>query len=111
MQIILHPSTQETATGATSLYVEPDFAITALVVSVSQISLQLLGNVTMKVQYSADGTNWFDVPNLSTGNITATGSMTVSLAGGFATGDNVRLSWTFNNANSITFTAFALGVK
>lgn len=111
MQIILHESSQETATGNTLDYVEPGFTITALVVTVSQISVNLLGNVMMKVQYSFDGSTWLDVPNLATGAITATNTITVNLSGGFPTGDHVRLAWTFNNANSITFTAFALGVK
>lgn len=111
MQILLHPSAQEVATGNSDDAIEPNFAITALVIDVTQISAQLFGNVTMKVQYSLDGTNWFDIPNLATGNITATGAMTISLSGGFATGDHLRVVWTFNNANSITFTAFALGVK
>jgi hypothetical protein len=111
MQLILHSSSQETTTGNSGDYIEPDFAAIALIINVSAISLQLFGNIVMKVQHSADGSNWFDIPNLATGNITATGALTVSLAGGFATGDHIRLVWTFTNANSITFTAFAVGVK
>lgn len=111
MQVTLHPSAQETATGNGAGYEEPGLAVTALIVSVTQISVQLFGNVVIKVQHSADGTNWFDIPNLATGNITSTGALTVSLAGGFAIGNHIRLVWTFTNANSITFTAFAVGVK
>lgn len=111
MQIILHPLAQRQSTGTAEPYQEPGFAITALVINVSNISLNLLGNITMKVQHSVDGVNWFDVPNLATGNITGTGALTVNLADGFATGNYIRLSWTFTSANSITFTAFALGVK
>lgn len=111
MQIIIHPSAQEVATGNSGDYEEPDFAVTALIVNITQISLQILGNIVLKIQHSPDGTNWFDVPNLTTGTITSTGSLTVSLSGGFATGNHVRVVWTFTNANSITFTAFAVGVK
>ena len=111
MQIQLHNSAQETATGNGSDYIEPGFIATAIVISVAQISVNLLGNIVIKVQYSADGSNWFDIPNLTTGNLTATGAVTVVLAGGFPTGDHLRLVWTFNNANSITFTGFCLGSK
>lgn len=111
MQVVLHTSSQETANGNGTEAIEPGLACTALIVSVSQISVNLLGNITIKIQHSVDGTNWFDVPNLATGNLTATGGTTVTLAGAFATGDHIRVVWTFNNANSITFTAFVVGVK
>lgn len=111
MQVILHTSSQETATGNGTEAIEPGLAVTALVISISQISINLLGGITFKVQHSTDGTNWFDIPNLATGSLTATGSTTVTLGSAFAIGDHVRVVWTFNNANSVTFTAFAVGVK
>lgn len=111
MQLMLHPSSQEIGNGSATEVIEPGLACTALIIGVSQISVNVLGNIVIKVQHSVDGLNWFDVPNLATGGLTATGAMTVTLAGAFATGDHIRASWTFSNANSITFTAFIVGVK
>jgi hypothetical protein len=111
MQLTLHPSGQEIATGQTAEYIEPNLRIRSLVVNVSAISVNLFGNITFKIQYSADGSNWFDVPNLATGNITATGSMIISLSEDFPTLDHIRLAWTFTNANSVTFTGIISGVK
>jgi len=111
MQITLHSSAQETATGQTSEYIEPNLRIRSLVINASAISVNLFGNVTFKVQYSADGSNWFDIPNLATGNITATGTVIISLSEDFPTLDHIRLAWTFSNANSITFTGIISGVK
>lgn len=111
MQLTLHPSAQETATGSTNDYIEPNLQIRSIIINVSQISVNLFGNITFRVQYSPDGTNWFDVPNLATGNITATGVVIVSLAEDFPTLDHIRMAWTFTNANSVTFTGTISGVK
>lgn len=111
MQIILHESAQRTATGNSGTYTEPDFKVRSIFIKVSQISLGLLGNVTFKLQHSENGEDWIDVPNLTTGGITATGNTTLTLDPSFATFDNVRLAWTFNNANSVTFIAATLGAK
>ena len=111
MQLTLHTSAQETATGQTAEYTEPNLRIRSIVVNVSQISVNLFGNITFRVQYSPDGSNWFDVPNLATGNITATGVVIVSLSEDFPTLDHIRMAWTFTNANSVTFTGIISGVK
>lgn len=111
MQVTLHSSAQETENGQTNEYVEPNLRIRSIVINVSQISVNLFGNITFKVQYSADGSNWFDIPNLATGNITATGTVIVSLSEDFPTLDHIRMVWTFNNANSVTFTGIVSGVK
>lgn len=111
MQLLLHNSTQETGTGNSGDYTEPDFNVSRLIVSVSQISVNLLGSVTVKAQCSPDGSNWFDIPNLATGGLTTTGAVTVNLSSVFNTGDHVRIVWTLNNANSVTFTAYIVGEK
>lgn len=111
MQVTLHSSSQETATGQTSDYIEPNLQIRSLILNVSQVSVNLLGSITFKVQHSPDGTNWFDVSNLASGGITATGVVLVSLSENFPTLDHIRLVWTFNNANSITFTGIISGEK
>lgn len=111
MQLTLHESSQETATGNSTQWTEPGFEVRSLVIDVTQLSLNLLGNVMFKLQHSADGTNWFDVSNLATGNLTATGSVIVSLSDNFPTLNHIRLAWTFTNANSVTFTGVVLGVK
>ena len=110
MQLLIHESAQRTANGNSGDYIEPDFKISRLVMDVSQISVNLLGSITIKVQCSPDGTNWFDIPNLSS-NVSATGAVTVNLSSLFRAGDHLRLVWTFSNANSITFTAFLVGEK
>lgn len=111
MQLLIHESNQETANGNSGDYIEPDFLVSRLVVNVSQISVNLLGNITLKVQCSPDGSNWFDIPNLATGGLTATGAVTVNLSSPFRAGDHLRIVWTFSNANSITFTAYLVGEK
>lgn len=111
MQLNLHTSSQRMATGNGETYVEPGFQVRALVVNISQISVNLLGTVTFKVQHSADGTDWADLPNLATSGLSSTGIVTVSISPVFSCLDNLRVVWTFNNANSVTFTAFVTGDK
>lgn len=111
MQILLHTSAQETATGNSGDYIEPNLNVSRIVINVSQISVNLLGGITIKLQCSPDGTNWFDVPNLATGSLTSTGSVTVNLSSPFLTGEHIRFAWTFSNANSITFAGYAIGEK
>lgn len=111
MQLLIKDSSQVTATGNSGDYVEPNFNIARLVIDVSQISVNLLGSITIKAQCSPDGENWFDIPNLSTGGLTATGAVTVNLSSLFRAGDHLRIVWTFSNANSITFKAYLVGEK
>ena len=113
MNIIFHSSSQETATGNSSANIEPGLKLKTLVVSVSAITPGILGNVVIKVQHSPDGTNWFDVPNLSTSNLTIAGSVTIAITDdSFAAADYTRLVWTFNGtASAITFFAFVTGEK
>lgn len=111
MQFTLHPSAQESASGQTAAIIEPNLSTHSIIVDVTQISLNLLGNITFKIQHSADGTNWFDIPSLSTGTITTTGAVIVSLSQNFPTFQYVRMTWTFTNANSVTFTGYVLGVN
>lgn len=111
MQLLIHPSAQRTTNGDSGDYIEPDLKVSRLVVDVTQISVNLLGNVTIKAQCSPDGSNWFDIPNLATGGLSATGAVTVNLSSIFRAGDHLRIVWTFSNANSITFTAYIVGEK
>lgn len=111
MQLVLHPSAQEQGNGNSSTYIEPDFKIRSVLVRVTNISVNLLGSITFRLQHSADGSDWLDVPNAATGNISATGTTTITIDPGFACFDNLRLAWTFNNANSVTFYGAALGSK
>ena len=107
----LHLSGQEQATGNGITSPEPNLLGQNLIVSVSQISVNLLGNIVFKVQHSADGSAWVDVPNFATGAISATGTTTVSLNPVVALLDCQRVVWTFNNANSVTFAAYLTGAK
>lgn len=111
MQIVLHPSSQEQGTGNGDTLTEPNVSVRALIVSITGISVNLLGNITFKVQHSLDGSAWVDVPNFATAGLSATGSVTVGLSPAFATFDNIRVVWTFSNANSVTFTATVTGDK
>lgn len=111
MQLELHPSAQRQGNGTSEGYTEPDFKVRSILIRVTAISVNLLGNVTFKLQHSADGSDWLDVPNVVTGAISATGTTTITIDPGFACFDNLRLSWTFNNANSATFFGAALGSK
>ena len=111
MQLLLHESAQETATGDGPNIIEPDLKISGLIVDVSQISINLLGSITIKVQHSIDGTSWFDVPNLATAGLTATGKVFVGLSSPFIASNYLQVAFTFANANSITFAAYVLGEK
>lgn len=110
MQLLIHDSAQRTGNGDSGDYIEPNFVISRLVLSVSQISVNLLGSVAIKAQCSPDGTTWFDIPNLSS-TLSATGAVAVNLSSPFRAGDHLRVVWTFANANSITFSAYLVGEK
>lgn len=111
MQLTLHASQQETETGNGSTNTEPGFQIRALIVNVTQISVNLLGTVTFKVQHSDDGSTWIDIPNLSTSGLSATGAVTIAISPVFSCLDSLRVVWTFTNANSVTFIATVTGDK
>lgn len=110
MQLLIHDSAQHTSSGDSGNYIEPGFKVARFVVDVTQISVNVLGSIGLKVQCSPDGENWFDIPNLST-TVSATGAVAVNLGNSFLAGDNLRVVWTFNNANSITFSAYLVGDK
>lgn len=107
----LHASAQETASGNGVSSPEPSLTGQNFIVTITQISVQVLGSVTFKVQHSADESTWIDVPNLSTGNLTSTGTTTISLNPSVALLDYQRVVWTFNSANSVTFAAYLTGTK
>lgn len=111
MQLILHESAQRTANGNGTDYVEPDLKVSAIVIKISAISVNLLGSVSFKLQHSEDGENWIDIPGLATGNLTSTGNTTIAIDPAFSTFNYIRLAWTFNNANSVTFVGIILGSK
>lgn len=111
MQLLLHASAQRTGTGDGPNLTEPNLKISGLIVNVSQISVNLLGSITIKVQHSADGSTWFDIPNLATTGLTATGDVFVGLSSPFIAGDYIQVVYTFANANSITFAAYIVGEK
>lgn len=111
MTNVLHESSQELQSGNGSACPESNLAIQTLVVSVSQISVNLLGTVSFKVQHSQDKVIWLDVPGLATGNLNSADTVTVTLNPLFAVLDYQRVVWTFNNANSVTFSATILGLK
>jgi len=111
MQILLHPSAQRQGNGSSDEYIEPDFKARSILIRVTAISVNLLGSITFRLQHSADGSDWLDVPNMLTGAISATGTTTLTVDPGFACFDHLRISWTFNNANSVTFSGSALGTK
>lgn len=111
MTSMLHESSQETETGNGITCPEPALIVQNLIVDVSELSVDSSGSVSFKVQHSADGSTWIDVPNLSTGNIISTGTTTISLNPSCAVLDYQRLAWSFSNANSITFSAYITGTK
>lgn len=111
MQLILHDLAQSQSSNVSATYSEPDFKISSLVIKITGISINILGSITFKLQHSFDGQDWVDVPNFVTGNITTTGTTTVSVDPSFSCFNHLRLSWTFNDANSVTFYGAALGNK
>ena len=111
MQLLLHESAQRTGTGDGPDVIEPNLKVSGLIVNVSQISTNLLGSITIKVQHSADGNTWFDVPNLATTGLTATGNVFVGLSSPFITSNYLQIAYTFANSNSITFAAYIVGEK
>lgn len=111
MQLILHELEQSQSSNNSTVYTEPNFKLRSLVIRVTAISINLLGSVTFKVQHSFDGNDWIDIPNTTTGAISATGSTTLNVSPEFSCFDHVRLAWTFNNMNSVTFYGAVLGNK
>lgn len=111
MQISLHDSAQEQATGNGITVTEPNFRARSMVVKITTVSVNLLGTITFKLQHSPDNAVWFDVPSMTTTGLSATGTTIVSVDPTFSCFDNLRLSWTFNNANSVTFYGAVLGDK
>lgn len=111
MTNVLHASGQEQATGNGMTCPELGLVAQSLVVSVTAISLNLLGSVSFKVQHSADDSEWFDVPGLATGNLNSTGKTTIFIDPAIALMASQRVVWTFNNANSVTFAAYLTGTK
>lgn len=111
MQIDLHASAQEQATGYSDTFTEPNLKARSMVIKISAISVNLLGTVTFKLQHSPDEATWFDVPSMTTTGLSATGTTIVSVDPTFSCFDNLRLAWTFANANSVTFYGAALGDK
>jgi len=111
MQIDLHPSAQEQATGNSDSIMEPNFCARSVVVKITAISVNLLGTITFKLQHSPDNETWFDVPSMTTVGLSAVGTTIVSVDPTFSCFDNMRLAWTFNNANSVTFYSSVLGSK
>lgn len=111
MENVLHQSSQETGNGNGPACPESNLAIQTFILTVSQISVNLLGSISFKVQHSQDQQTWLDVPSLATGEINSTGTTTVSLNPLFAVLGYQRVVWTFNNANSVTFSATILGLK
>lgn len=111
MQLIVHPSNQEQSTGSSEIYTEPDFKVRSILIRVTAISINLLGNITFKLQHSVDGSDWLDVPGAVTGAITTTGLTTITIDPAFACFNSMRFAWTFTNANSATFYGAVLGTK
>lgn len=111
MQVDLHVSAQEQGSGSSDTYTEPSFRARSMVIKITAISVNLLGTVTFKLQHSPDGSTWFDVPSMTTTGLSATGTTIVSVDPTFSCFDNLRLMWTFTNANSVTFYGAVLGDK
>lgn len=111
MQLILHESSQVQASGNSGLFTEPDFYVRSILIKISAISVNLLGNISFKLQHSSDGDDWIDVPNAATGNLSSTGTTTITIDPSFQCLNNLRLVWTFTNANSVTFFGAVLGSK
>src|SRR6185295_2123387 len=103
MTNVLHASGQEQATGNGISSPEPGLIVQNLIITVTAISMSVLGTVTFKVQHSNDASSWVDIPNLATGGISATGNTTVSLSPAVAALDYQRVVWTFNGTGSVTF--------
>ena len=111
MQIILRDLEQSQSSNNSETYTEPNFKVSNLVIKVTGLSVNLLGSVVFKLQHSFDGSDWIDVPGLTTGAISVTGVTTLSIDPEFSCFDHLRLAWTFNNANSVTFYGVALGTR
>lgn len=111
MQLNLHTLSQQQGNGYSDTYTEPDFKAQSILIRVTAISVDLLGNIVFRLQHSPDDSNWSDVPSLATGNISTTGTTSITRDPAFACFDHMRLAWTFTNANSVTFYGAVLGVK
>lgn len=111
MQVGLHSSAQRTGNGNGDDIIEPGFQARALIINVSQISVNLLGSISFKVQHSFDGSDWSDIPNLATAGLTGVGITTVAISPVFSCLNHIRVVWTFGNANSVTFVAVVTGDK
>ncbi len=97
---LLHPSNSEAATGNSGPIEAANEEAIALFVNVTSLT----GSVTVKVQESADGVDWFDVPGLTSGSLGSTGAVAVRATIGTKLSDKVRAVWTVVTGPA-TFTA------
>jgi len=105
--ITLHGSATETATVTGSGVFAPHQEYVALFVTISAIS-GTSATVTVKIQESADGTNFADVSSFTTTGLTATGTTRIAVPTvGMKCAGFVRAVSTISGTTpSITFTAF-----
>jgi len=109
MQRILQPLAQRQGNGYSATYGEPGFRANSLLIRITNISVNSLGSIVFKLQHSADGSDWLDVPGLTTQGLSTVGATTVTVNPPFACLDYMRIAWVFNNANRVTFYGVMLG--
>lgn len=105
MSILFHPSAEETISGESVTNNLEENEVIALFVNVSAAS-GASPTMTVKLQESPNGTDWYDVPSLNTAEFITTGTESVRIAVGTKLAEKVKLVWTVGGATpAFTFTA------
>lgn len=107
MAITMHATATETASGVGPSQGISSQSLIGVFINVSALT-GLLPSVTIKLQQSPDGTDWYDVQSFTSGAIGAVGltalypSITAQKLGDFA-----RVAWTIGGTagQSVTFSA------
>lgn len=105
MVLAFHPSQAETATGNSVANPSSNGEVIAMFVNVTAAS-GTAPTIVVKIQDSADGTNFADVPSLTTSTITGTGLVRIAVPTvGLKLSDFARAVWTIGGTGpSFTFT-------
>lgn len=109
MQIIIQTPTTVSVSGSSTPIIEPEINLQLLTITLTAISVGLFGNIRFVVQHSPDGSNWYDIPNAATGNLSTGGGISILLTPSVALFDHMRLMWTCTNVDSATFSASVTG--
>ena len=98
--VTLHATRAETASGTSNTIAPGSNTLIGMFINVSEVS-GILPTLTIKLQESPNGTDWYDVSGMVNSNALASTGLTSVLAqSNQLVADNVRLSWVIGGVNS-----------